>query len=631
MRSDGWMLRYLLNRNAPAGSWARRDLAFWFDWTDDYISSNATIGRTGYDMNVSWNVSTGSDGDGSYIWINWNRDQTAWTWTRAWIWTNTVPVFNQGTSLTIKARIKFNSFAVNNVWWIFWSTADFAMNIESSTNKIRYTVRWSTNVNVDTASALSLSTPYDLYLVYDNSNTKFYAYISSAWWASTLVNAWWTTWPTTFSTDAWQLWDWAIWWWNSSSQSMYIYHAAIRNKALTQAEIDADIALWNTAKNDPSIVAYYIPDNLTYNTQYIASPKALDQSPRSYTWATVTANTDVAPDGTTTADNIVFWAATHRLVQQTITAVTWSSLASKTFIIKAFVKCTAATQTFRFRMDHAWVDTNQYSSDITATTTWQEFTFTRTLTSSTSGTWLFCAVANNAGWTAQTIQVRNVRLFLVNETLRDESPNIWWFIWWKTPLVMSARVKPWVDAADTTSSQVIIKAPRHYLHLRSSTNIVYRRSETTLQARIAWNAWTAILWTWNRNKVNIVAYKYRDWTGWLYETYVNGVKTTGTTSAYSTTIRPASTIYTTQLLVWKDSTAVYYAWDIRDIRAYTFTWLFTDADALAIYNGGEPTSSGITKYLHYKPPVGEVWTTTQDQSTNDRDWTLNGWVTRDYI
>jgi len=182
MRSDWWMLWYLLNKIRWWGASNDRGNtpAFWFDWTNDYISSNATIGRTGYDMNVVGNVSIGSDSDGSYFWINWNRDQTAWTWTRAWIWTNTVPVFNQGTSLTIKARIKFNSFAVNNVWWIFWSTADFTMNIESSTNKIRYTVRWSTNVNVDTASALSLSTPYDLYLVYDNSNTKFYAYISSA-------------------------------------------------------------------------------------------------------------------------------------------------------------------------------------------------------------------------------------------------------------------------------------------------------------------------------------------------------------------------------------------------------------------------------------------------------------------
>ena len=84
------------------------------------------------------------------------------------------------------------------------------------------------------------------------------------------------------------------------------------------------------------------------------------------------------------------------------------------------------------------------------------------------------------------------------------------------------------------------------------------------------------------------------------------------------------------MLLWRIA-STYFSWNIRDARIYTFTGSFTDADALAIYNGGEPTSVGITKYLHYKPPVGEVGTTTQDQSTNDRDWTLNGWVTRDYI
>jgi len=82
--------------------------------------------------------------------------------------------------------------------------------------------------------------------------------------------------------------------------------------------------------------------------------------------------------------------------------------------------------------------------------------------------------------------------------------------------------------------------------------------------------------------------------------------------------------------LWRNS-STYFATNIRDQRIYTFTWSFTDADALAIYNGGEPTSAWVTKYLHYRPPVGEVGTTTEDQSSNDRDWTLNGGVTRDYI
>ncbi len=617
-------LQNLVNNQSNWAGWSTvRRKAFWFDWTDDYISSNATIGRTGYDMNVSGNVTTGSDGDGSYIFCNWNRSSATSTGTVANIWPVTTPAYTQATDFSFS--FKFNSANLPAAWYagIFGSGDDFAACLYN-TNNIRITSKPAYS------SFLIPYTPWTtvtIHVVYQASTGKAFGYKDGV-----LQNSWWTAMSATFTTNNRYIGDlWNETLWTVTSVPTKVYHACIRNKALSQAEIDADIALWNTTKQDPSIVAYYVPDNLQYNTQYMLNPKALDQSPRAYTGATVTANTDVAPDGTTTADNIVFWAATHRLVQQTITAITWSALASKTFIVKAFVKCTTGTQTFRFRMDHAGVDTNQYSSDFTATTTRQEFTFTRTLTSSTSWTWLFIAVANNSAWTAQTIQVRNVRVYLVNQTLRDESPNIWWFIGRKTSLVMSARVKLWVDATDTTTSQVIFKAPRHYLHVRWTTNIVNRRSETTSQARIAWNAWTAILWTWNRNKVNIVVYKYRDWTGRLYETYVNGVKTTGTTSAYSNTIRPATTIYTTQLLVWKDSTAVYYTWNIRDPRIYTFTWSFTDADALAIYNWWEPTSVWVTKYLQYKPPVGEVWTTTQDQSSNDRDWTLNGGVTRDYI
>lgn len=624
MAQDTALLRYLLKwaRRAP-WSWSQRDLAFEFDWTNDYISSNATIGRTGYDMNVSWNVSTGSDGDGSYIQINWNR--ASWVWTVAQCAISSWVVFNQWTSFSIGGKFKVNSYAPTAVSWLFGSNFDVWVH-HTTTNTLVFWLRGSTTVQNTYTTAFTLGTSFYIHLTYDATTARFYCYINGA-----LQNAWGTAWPATFSTLDWILWDTAITWWVQESSNKYAYHAAIRNKALTQVEVDADIALWNTAKNDPTIVAYYIPDNLTYNTQYMTNPKALDQSPWSLSGAsTVTADTTVAPDGTTTADTVaISWTATQ-WIEQPNTTITWAAIASKTFIVKAFVKVTAGTALFRLKMSHRAV-ADYFSANQTATTTRQEFTFTQTFTSSTSGTGIIGWVSNDTWATNPTLLVRNVRVFLTNETLRDESPNIWWFIWWKTPLVMSARVKPWIDASDTTSSQVIIKAPRHYLHLRTSTNILYFRSETTLESRVAPLWWTAILWTWNRNKVHILWVKYRDWTGRRYKSYVNWVLTSWSQTAYSTTLRPASTIYTTQLLVWKDNTATYYTWNERDIRAYTFTWSFTDADALAIYNGGEPASSGITKYLHYRPPVGEVGTTTQDQSPNDRDWTLNGWVTRDYI
>lgn len=600
-----------------------RRKAFWFDWTNDYISSNATIGRTGYDLNVSGNVTTGSDGDGDYLWINWNKDATIPTGTNAEIQTTTNPTINQTTSFTISSKFKFNG-VVPSWWsmWVFWRSNIISLYADNSawTNLAKFRIRnWGTFTDV-TFTAVA-STVYTVHWTFDATINKMYLYVNGV-----LQNVWWTTVAaaTFWWTQNFILWDWWLGWGNVKSLSTYIYHACIRNKALSQAEIDADIALWNTTKQDPSIVAYYVPENLQYNTQYIANPKALDQSPRAYTGATVTANTDVAPDGTTTADNIVFWAATHRLVQQTITAITWSALASKTFIVKAFVKCTTGTQTFRFRMDHAGVDTNQYSSDFTATTTRQEFTFTRALTSSTSWTWLFIAVANNSAWTAQTIQVRNVRVYLVNQTLRDESPNIWWFIGRKTQKVLSCRIKPWADWISSSQSQTLFYGARGSFYINWTTNILTKSIVTRLWAK----AHTATaLWNWYRSKVHVVWTISYTWWAFVQKIYVNWVLSWS--SAGSNDV-PTSLFASGLINIWVN-TWVYFSWNIRDARIYTFTWSFTDADALAIYNWWEPTSAWVTKYLHYRPPVGEVGTTTQDQSPNDRDWTLNGGVTRDYI
>jgi len=623
MAQDTALLRYLLKwaRRAP-WSWSQRDLAFEFDWVNDYISSNDTIGRTGYDMNVSGNVTTGSDGDGSYIWINWNRDVTAWTGSRAEVAT-TGATFTQAASFTMKIRTKPISNAPNNSSWYF--SYNFVAGISSdgtSWGRFKVGIRsWATTAEI--ASLYTLWSVYDIYLVYDSITQKFFVY--SNW---ILQNVWGTAIPWNFTASAnLILWDNWILQWSASSSNKYIYHACIRNKALTQAEIDADIALWNTTKQDPSIVAYYVPENLQYNTQYIANPKALDNASWAKAiWCTVTANTAVAPDGTTTADTVTFTANNNSQTSETVTAISWSTIASKTFIVKAFVKVASWTKWFRLKCAHSGVS-DYLSSNQTATTTRQEFTFTQTFTSSTSWTWINPWVCNETWAVAWDIQVRNVRLYLTNETLRDESPNIWWFIGRKTPLVMSARIKPNIDSANTTSKQVVFQIPRHYLQLRAIQNDTTFRSETTLTAR---NAPWVSLWVWFRNKVHVLWIKYRDWTWWFYRMYVNWLLITWTQTGYSNTARPATTIYRTNASVWFYVTD-YFSWNIRDARIYTFTWSFTDADALSIYNWWEPTSAWVTKYLHYKPPVGEVWTTTQDQSPNDRDWTLNGGVTRDYI
>ena len=176
------------------------------------------------------------------------------------------------------------------------------------------------------------------------TTTIHIVYIASEWKAywykdGVLQNVWGTVMSTTFLTNNRYLGDDGNETGSTTSTNKKIYHAAIRNKALTQAEIDADIALWNTAKNDPSIVAYYIPENLTYNTQYLANPKDLDNATRTKgTGTTVTANTTVAPDGTTTADQVVWTGvdiATNKVMAASSPALSWSTLASKTFIVKS--------------------------------------------------------------------------------------------------------------------------------------------------------------------------------------------------------------------------------------------------------------------------------------------------------
>lgn len=590
-----------------------RRKAFWFDWVNDYISSNATIGRTGYDMNVSGNVTTGSDGDGSYIQFNGNRDDSLLTWTRAELIWWTTPTFTQLTSFTLSAKFKVIS-TPSWVHGIFGSNQDAC--IDTNATQVRFTLRWSSTVT--NGYSFSVGTVYTCHLVYDAISNKLYAYIN---WV--LQNVWWTSGPTTFTTDTRRLWDNAIWWWTMVSASKYIYHSAVRNKALTQAEIDADIALWNTTKQDPSIVAYYVPENLQYNTQYANNPKDLTAATRAKdAGVTVIANTTVAPDGTTTADTVaISWAAWtwFREVDNTITGAT---LASKTFIVKAFVKVPAATASFRLECTHWWV-TAYRSSDLTATTTRQEFTFTQTFTSSTSWTSINFWLCNSTTWAVISVEVRNVRLFLVNEILRDESPNIWWFIGRKTQKVLSCRYKPNADFADSPTAWALMVIPRAYMHDRVSDHRTQIRYDDRVGAR---TSITTPLWAWFRGKVHVLWIIYWTWSAFATKFYTNGILQDSDTR----TAMPASSFIQSILESWRRSTT-YYSWNIRDPRIYTFTWSFTDADALAIYNWWEPTSAWVTKYLHYRPPVGEVWTTTQDQSPNDRDWTLNGGVTRDYI
>jgi hypothetical protein len=88
--------------------------------------------------------------------------------------------------------------------------------------------------------------------------------------------------------------------------------------------------------------------------------------------ATITANTSVAPDGTTTADTLTLTTNASSSIYQSITTVS-----ELTFSV--YAKVASGTKNFRLRFDRP---SAIESADFTATTTWQRFTFTATTTGS---------------------------------------------------------------------------------------------------------------------------------------------------------------------------------------------------------------------------------------------------------
>ena len=86
--------------------------------------------------------------------------------------------------------------------------------------------------------------------------------------------------------------------------------------------------------------------------------------------ASVASDTTVSPDGTTTADTISFTATVAAQIYQAQT------LTATSYTMSVFAKVASGTKTFRFKYYDGTTD--NYSSDQTATTTWQRFTYTFT-------------------------------------------------------------------------------------------------------------------------------------------------------------------------------------------------------------------------------------------------------------
>jgi hypothetical protein len=186
-----------------------------------------------------------------------------------------------------------------------------------------------------------------------------------------------------------------------------------------------------------------------------------------------------------------------------------------------------------------------------------------------------------------------------------------------TSVVMSCWCKPNVDSTDTAFSQPLLSLPFCYMQIRNTNNQALVRYDNTW-SKVSFS----ILGTWFRNKVHIT---------WVVQ---NNGDTTFTTKIYiNWVLQDSDTHLLWPLnsvdaisLVWKRSTW-FYSGNIRDARVYT--GIITNADAMTIYNWGEPATA--TKYFQYWPNPLETGTQALDMSTNARNGTLTGWVTRAFI
>lgn len=572
----------------------------WLVNTRDTTNTSQAISRTWYNLNVSGNVTTGTDTDWKYMSLLWS----VWSMV-SW---SALAFSSISLSHSIKIRIKTWS----SVWWI----QRIYNNVISASNRVSITINawelmawiynWTTYV-WKKSKVVSPNTLYDVHYVRDAVSSTWKIYFASV--EETNVPAWqpsatWTAW-------------FYLWWPSADFFTWYIYHTRVRARALTQAEINADIALWNNTNNDPTIVASYRPDNLI-NAQFLSNTSDFTNAAWAKTNTTVTWDFSTAPDGTTTADMLTITWALHNWVSQTSTTLTGSSLASKTIISKVFMKVASWTWTARIRLDHAWVDSNQYSWDLTVTTTWQEFTFTRTLTSATGWAWITTWITTWTAWAALTVEVWNMRTFLVNEILYDNSPNIGGYVWPLTNRYISWWIKPWVDAPDDSSGNPIMNLWYGFAYIRTSSNFIRIRYDNRIWAIERFTA----LWTWFRNWVHFTWWIEWDWSQFYTVVYLNGVLIWRGTISYLDAwilLNPNQT----NIWAWRNSSR-YYTGNLRDLRFYTSPTALTDAQALMIVNGWEP--SGASKVLH-RNTNSISWNYVLDQSWNGRVWLMTGGIT----
>ena len=119
--------------------------------------------------------------------------------------------------------------------------------------------------------------------------------------------------------------------------------------------------------------------------------------------ASIVLDTNTSPDGTTNASTISFTSSTS--VYQKILPGDYSN---KTWTISCWVKVGSGSEGFRFKCTHGGV-IDYFSSEKTATTEWQRFTFTVTF-SATVGISIIYGLINSVSGSSKSIIVYGLQL-----------------------------------------------------------------------------------------------------------------------------------------------------------------------------------------------------------------------------
>lgn len=291
-----WFLSRTRDRNA-------NNIAF--NGSTTFAQSNDIVAKTAYNGTVSGNVTIGSDGDGSYFDINWNKNWGSWTNANILFWN--VMWLTQATNFEfhIKFALMTNPPASLHSW-IFWSNNDFTIGTFSTNRTIRLASK--PTYSLYQTSAITLWVVYTVCVKYVASEWKAYLYLN---WV--LQNTWWSVMSTTFTCDAWSLWD--LWCETTADSSRKkVYYARVYSTALTDEQRTAELALWqkNTARKDcvlEILPPYYAGTAGSPTTIY--DVKAFSQ----YTPRVVSLTFKLNTDAVNTADSQTLFATPYFYTQ----------------------------------------------------------------------------------------------------------------------------------------------------------------------------------------------------------------------------------------------------------------------------------------------------------------------------